>query len=166
MKHTPGQADFARRKLLEDIEAETQTLINVVKAIPDAKLGWKPAKEKCRAAGELAAHAASSGPFFCSVIEGGEPKDAVISTKSKKTIVAGVKKVHGVFKKKLSGYSAKQLAKEYDFFGQKVPGIELMTWHHLHLVHHRAQVATYLRVMGAKVPSIYGPSGDEGMPAC
>jgi len=28
-------------------------------------------------------------------------------------------------------------------------------------VHHRAQLATYLRPMGAKVPSIYGPSADE-----
>jgi len=28
-------------------------------------------------------------------------------------------------------------------------------------VHHRGQLATYLRPMGAKVPSIYGPSADE-----
>jgi uncharacterized damage-inducible protein DinB len=28
-------------------------------------------------------------------------------------------------------------------------------------VHHRGQLSTYLRPMGAKVPSIYGPSGDE-----
>jgi uncharacterized damage-inducible protein DinB len=29
-------------------------------------------------------------------------------------------------------------------------------------VHHRGQLTTYLRPMGGKVPSIYGPSGDEG----
>jgi uncharacterized damage-inducible protein DinB len=28
-------------------------------------------------------------------------------------------------------------------------------------VHHRGQISTYLRPMGAKVPSIYGPSGDD-----
>ena len=28
-------------------------------------------------------------------------------------------------------------------------------------VHHRGQLSTYLRPMGAKVPAIYGPSGDE-----
>ena len=28
-------------------------------------------------------------------------------------------------------------------------------------VHHRGQLSSYLRPMGAKVPSIYGPSGDE-----
>lgn len=28
-------------------------------------------------------------------------------------------------------------------------------------VHHRGQFSVYLRMVGAKVPSIYGPSGDE-----
>ena len=28
-------------------------------------------------------------------------------------------------------------------------------------VHHRGQLSTYLRPMGSKVPSIYGPSADE-----
>jgi uncharacterized damage-inducible protein DinB len=31
------------------------------------------------------------------------------------------------------------------------------------LIHHRGQLSTYLRPMGSKVPSIYGPSADEGM---
>jgi uncharacterized damage-inducible protein DinB len=29
------------------------------------------------------------------------------------------------------------------------------------LVHHRGQLSTYIRPMGGKVPSIYGPSGDD-----
>jgi len=29
------------------------------------------------------------------------------------------------------------------------------------MVHHRGQLSTYIRPMGGKVPSIYGPSGDE-----
>jgi uncharacterized damage-inducible protein DinB len=28
-------------------------------------------------------------------------------------------------------------------------------------IHHRGQLSVYLRPMGGKVPSIYGPSGDE-----
>lgn len=31
----------------------------------------------------------------------------------------------------------------------------------LDLIHHRGQLATYLRPMGGKVPSIYGPSADS-----
>jgi uncharacterized damage-inducible protein DinB len=28
-------------------------------------------------------------------------------------------------------------------------------------IHHRGQLSTYIRPMGGKVPSIYGPSGDD-----
>jgi uncharacterized damage-inducible protein DinB len=31
------------------------------------------------------------------------------------------------------------------------------------IIHHRGQISTYLRPMGAKVPQIYGPSADEPM---
>ena len=31
----------------------------------------------------------------------------------------------------------------------------------LDAVHHRGQLSSYLRPMGAKVPSIYGPSADD-----
>ena len=32
----------------------------------------------------------------------------------------------------------------------------------LHWAHHRGQMTVYLRLMGAKVPALYGPSADEG----
>jgi uncharacterized damage-inducible protein DinB len=32
----------------------------------------------------------------------------------------------------------------------------------LHLAHHRGQLTVYLRLNGAPVPSVYGPSADEG----
>ena len=31
-----------------------------------------------------------------------------------------------------------------------------------HMAHHRGQLTVYLRLNGAKVPAIYGPSADEG----
>ena len=31
-----------------------------------------------------------------------------------------------------------------------------------HLIHHRAQLGVYLRLLDVAVPSIYGPSADEG----
>ena len=47
------------------------------------------------------------------------------------------------------------------FFGQQRSASE-MAWSFLFdIVHHRGQITTYLRPMGAKVPQIYGPSGDE-----
>lgn len=48
-----------------------------------------------------------------------------------------------------------------DFFGGQRPASP-MAWSFLFdIVHHRGQISTYLRPMGATVPQIYGPSGDE-----
>ncbi len=33
-----------------------------------------------------------------------------------------------------------------------------------HLVHHRGQLTVYMRLLDVPVPSIYGPTADEGMP--
>ena len=37
------------------------------------------------------------------------------------------------------------------------------TWVLSHSIHHRAILSVYFRQLGVKVPSIYGPSSDEGM---
>lgn len=50
---------------------------------------------------------------------------------------------------------------EIEFFGMK-RSASAMAWSFLFdIVHHRGQISTYLRPMGAKVPQIYGPSHDE-----
>ena len=41
----------------------------------------------------------------------------------------------------------------------------LRTWAISHMIHHRAQLALYLRLMGAKVPGCYGPTADDAPPA-
>jgi uncharacterized damage-inducible protein DinB len=43
----------------------------------------------------------------------------------------------------------------------KSPGHEMAWGFLLDQIHHRGQLSTYLRPMGAKVPAIYGPSADE-----
>jgi uncharacterized damage-inducible protein DinB len=48
-----------------------------------------------------------------------------------------------------------------DFFGQQRPASPLAWSFLFDIVHHRGQITTYLRPMGAKVPQIYGPSADE-----
>jgi uncharacterized damage-inducible protein DinB len=42
-----------------------------------------------------------------------------------------------------------------------IPTVDFL-WFMLHdQIHHRGQLSVYLRIAGAKVPSIYGPSADE-----
>jgi uncharacterized damage-inducible protein DinB len=43
----------------------------------------------------------------------------------------------------------------------RAPGYDMAWGFLLDQVHHRGQLSTYLRPMGATVPAIYGPSADE-----
>ena len=52
-------------------------------------------------------------------------------------------------------------AKTIDFFGMmQAPAAAYISLMLRHSIHHRGQLSSYLRPMGAKVPGIYGPSGD------
>jgi uncharacterized damage-inducible protein DinB len=44
---------------------------------------------------------------------------------------------------------------------QEAPRFEMIQDTFNHWAHHRGQMTVYLRLMGAKVPSIYGPSADD-----
>ena len=56
---------------------------------------------------------------------------------------------------------AERWAGAVEFFGASRPAAAMAWSFLLDIVHHRGQISTYLRPMGAKVPQIYGPSGDE-----
>ncbi|HKS76794.1 MAG TPA: DinB family protein, partial [Terriglobales bacterium] len=55
-----------------------------------------------------------------------------------------------------------QLATPIDFLGVfNYPAVFYLAFLNNHSIHHRGELATYLRPMGSKVPSIYGGSYDE-----
>ncbi len=161
MSYTPKEADLLRRVLAAELEGEYQILLKIVDAVPATKLGWKPTKTKSMAFGSMAGHAGGAGSFFTTMIDGGAPKEPNYEFKTKQALAKAIKAYAAEFQGKLAGYTPKRLAEEIDFFGQKQAAITLLRWHHVHLVHHRAQLSMYLRVMGAKVPSTYGGSADD-----
>ena len=63
---------------------------------------------------------------------------------------------------RLAGVTAEALLKVVDFRGlfQFPAGVFLQTALN-HTIHHRGQLSAYIRPMGGKVPSIYGPSADD-----
>jgi len=64
---------------------------------------------------------------------------------------------------RLSTTTGDELLRVVDFYGLRTfPAIRLLQIIQNHTIHHRGQLSTYLRPMGAKVPSIYGPSYDAG----
>jgi uncharacterized damage-inducible protein DinB len=55
-----------------------------------------------------------------------------------------------------------QLLKPIDFYGVfNLPAVMYLGFLTNHSIHHRGQLSSYLRPMGAKCPNIYGGSYDE-----
>ena len=81
-------------------------------------------------------------------------------------IVAQYERQHDSLTKRLAAIAGSRWEEKLPFLwdGQEVMkevGYE-MAWGFLKdQIHHRGQLSTYLRPMGAKVPAIYGPSADE-----
>jgi uncharacterized damage-inducible protein DinB len=65
----------------------------------------------------------------------------------------------------LEALSGEDLKTPVDFIGlRNDPAVAYMNIAIRHSVHHRGQISTYLRAMGAKVPAIHVESSDEPYP--
>jgi len=150
------------------MENESKTTTKVLKAVPNDRRDYKP-DEKSRTAWELATHVATADLWFIdSICDGAFVWDA----DGEKTLMAGLKSTDDVVElysrelpkriERLRSTPGDQLAQEIDFFGMiKQPAIMFLGMANNHGIHHRGQLAAYLRAMGSKVPSLYGGSADE-----
>lgn len=81
-------------------------------------------------------------------------------------VVKEYERQHEALTKRLHAIPAAQWETQMPFLwdGQEVmkdTGYAMAWGFLLDQIHHRGQLSTYLRPMGAKVPAIYGPSADE-----
>jgi uncharacterized damage-inducible protein DinB len=165
---TPEQAKFLAEYFANVFDQEGPTTTKVLKAIPDDKRDYRP-DEKSRTAWELAKHLATGDIWFldsiCDGVFNYDPQAEEKMGEALKTVNDLVEFYKREFPKRvarLRSTSGEQLAKEVDFFGMmKQPAISFVSFANNHGVHHRGQLASYLRAMGSKVPSIYGGSADE-----
>jgi uncharacterized damage-inducible protein DinB len=88
-------------------------------------------------------------------------KQAESELKNVDDIVAFYKKSFPEKLAALRALPAEKSTEELDFFGVlKMSRAQFIGFANNHSVHHRGQLAAYLRAMGSKVPNIYGPSAD------
>ena len=169
---TNEQAKFLADLFANTLEQESRTTAKVLAAVPDDKRNYKP-DDKSRTAWELATHLATGDVWFIdSICDGAFNFDP----EAEKQMTAGFKTVNDVVDyynrefpariQRLRSTPAEKLAKVIDFFGvTQQPAAGLLIFANNHGIHHRGQLAAYLRAMGSKVPSIYGGSADEPMTA-
>ena len=165
------QAQFLAKSLCALWEGEFPATCKVIAAVPDGKRDYRP-DEKSRTAWELATHLASADIWFINAILAGSfvfdpaaEKQQVSKFSNVADVVAFYKKEFPAALDKIRGMAGEKLAAPTDFFGiMKMPNVTYIGFGNNHSIHHRGQLAAYLRAMGSKVPAIYGASADEPMP--
>jgi uncharacterized damage-inducible protein DinB len=153
-----------RDLMLQGLQNEMQTTKKVLAAIPDGKRDYKP-DPKARTAWELAWHLASVDVQFAEELADGKftmdqrYKD---QPRTVPELVTWYEKNFSRALDKLRSMTPEQLVTPLDFMGAfNFPAFVYLSFVSNHSIHHRGELATYLRPMGSKVPCIYGPSADE-----
>ena len=138
----------------------------VFKAVPDGKLDWKP-EPKSRTARELLGHLIGHEQDILELLERGEINHRMqVPFNGVSEAVALLQKAQEASQAKLKAVDDATWDKPGKFLVEgnviyEMPRRELAWILLFDSVHHRGQLSTYLRPMGSKVPSLYGPSADE-----
>lgn len=157
--------------LLLDFDSEVANTRRTLERIPENDPQWKP-DEKSMPIGRLALHTAQL-PQFCTAIL--TKPDLNMATEkwpdfvfqSTAHLVSELERTAAEAKGHLAGSSDEELKREWRLsFGDRVlmKGQRMVLYRTMflnHLVHHRAQLGVYLRLLKIPVPGLYGPSADE-----
>jgi uncharacterized damage-inducible protein DinB len=160
--------------LLPEFDHEMANTRKTLERVPDEKFDWKP-HEKSFPMGSLAGHLANL-PSWGSLTLSSDSFDMAPGGESVKTpALNSGKDVLTTFDENVAATRAAiASASDQDLFkpwtllsnGNTIltlPKIAVLRSFVMnHIIHHRAQLGVYLRLNDIAVPSIYGPSADEG----
>ena len=164
-----------RDAFLPEFDHEMATTRKTLERVPEDKTSWKP-HDTSMAMGRLAGHIAEltgfvsttfSGDSFDFARPGAPPTQPTVMTSRKQLLELFDKNVAAA-RAAISKASDEDLQKTWTLLsGGKtifsMPRTDVLRSMILnHIIHHRGQLSVYLRVNQVPVPSIYGPSGDEG----
>lgn len=161
-----------QKELIAEYDRETDRTRKILQAVPDdADFGWKP-HGKSMTLGRLASHVSdTNGDWAIHTLTRDRldwspdmnPKDPT----NKKDLLARFEKQVAEVKPALAGMTPAKWDSNWKFVAGDQTWIDdskygvWRTWVLNHLVHHRAQLGVYLRLLDKKVPGMYGPSADE-----
>jgi uncharacterized damage-inducible protein DinB len=136
--------------------------MRVLRAYPEDKLEMRPA-EKSRSAKELI-RTFIAEEYVCGAAMRGEPirPNAGQSWPDNlNDLLETFERTHKEVQGLITRADDQEMDRVADFYGHQMSVLEVL-WAELHdQIHHRGQFSVYLRLAGARVPSIYGPSADE-----
>lgn len=160
---------------LPELEHELATTRRCIERAKNDQLGWKP-HDKSMSLGLLVSHLAEIPSWVGITLKTseldlqpleGEPYQSILYEKVEDALAAFDKGCVDA-KAALANASDAALGESWSmlFSGNVLftmpKAAVIRTWVINHMVHHRGQLSVYLRLLDIPVPSIYGPSADEG----
>ncbi len=170
MTNTTPAVEFPIALLFPELDDELARTRRVLERFPDGKAAWTP-HQKSRSLAELASHIAGIPRHGARLIETDEldvatrPTPANVSTAA--DLVQKFDEAVAALRQALPQATMELLEKPWTMrAGPKVlisaPRRRLLRDMLIsHLVHHRAQLGVYYRLLDVPVPGTYGPSADE-----
>ena len=161
--------------LLPEFDQEMANTRRTLERVPEDKLDWRP-HEKSTTLGGLTTHL-SNLPSWASfaldrdaldIAPVGEPPLRLEQIKTVGEALEMFDKNVAAARAAIAGASDEQLQQTWTLLhgGRTVFALPraavLRTVVMNHIIHHRAQLGVYLRLNDVPVPSLYGPSADEG----
>jgi len=161
--------------LLPEFDTEMTNTRKTLERIPDDKLDWKP-HEKSMTLGRLAGHLAELAGWMSVVIREDffdvRPPDAppaqALTATSRKQVLEMFDKSARDARAALAESGDEHLMRNWSLLSGGKPLLTMprsaviRSFVMNHVIHHRAQLGVYLRLNNIPLPSIYGPSADEG----
>lgn len=156
---------------IAELDREAKRSRRALEMVPADKRSWKP-HDKSMDFGYLADMVATIPTWFTMIVNRDEldvaPKERPERPQPKTSAeyIAALEGAASEAKKALAGTSEAHLQTRWKLLaaGQVVadtPRHEMLRETMNHWAHHRGQMTVYLRLMGAKVPALYGPSADD-----
>ncbi len=163
--------------MLGEFDQEMQNTRKTLERCPDEKWNWKP-HEKSGTVGWLAGHIATMPGWVAMTINTQELDYAPVDGPSyqppkienKRALLTELDKNVAEARAALASVSDAEMMKGWKLLAG---GKEIFTMPRVacirgmvmnHIIHHRAQLTVYYRLLGVPVPGLYGPSADEGQP--
>jgi uncharacterized damage-inducible protein DinB len=161
--------------LLGEFDHEMANTRKTLERVPEDKFSWKP-HAKSGTMIWLAGHVAHIPGWAKETIERdsldiaprGQPPPQAELPGSRKELLELFDRSVAAGRAALSGASDEHLMKPWSLLASgktilTMPRVAVLRGFVMnHLIHHRAQLGVYLRLNDIPVPSIYGPSADEG----
>jgi uncharacterized damage-inducible protein DinB len=164
-----------QKELIAEFERETESTRKLLNSIPeDADFSWQP-HDKSMTLGKLAGHVADTcGEWAVHTLTTDrldwKPDMGPVRHTNKASLLAKFEKDVAVAKPALAAMTPERWDSNWKFVAGDQAWIDdtkyavFRTWVINHMVHHRAQLGVYLRLLGARIPGMYGPSADEMPP--